>query len=80
MLTPSPLQIPYSYIYRINSHDRFLRVRLMTRRQWSCAGGAHAVELLAREGLHFACRRYKYLSHKVGMAVPSTPLKNPPNP
>lgn len=46
-------------------HDRFLAVRFTNRRHWCSAGGAHAVEVLAQQGIHFACRRYKYINHKV---------------
>lgn len=62
---PSPL----SHVYR---HDRFLAVRFTNRRHWCSANGAHAVELLAKQGLHFACRRYKYINHKVNQSFDFT--------
>lgn len=37
----------------------------MNRRHWCSASGAYAVEVLTKHGLHFACRRYKYINHKV---------------
>lgn len=53
-----------TFMHRALGSDRFMCVHLSNRRQWWNERGARALRLLAEEGLHFACRRYKYINHK----------------
>lgn len=44
--------------------DRFLRVQVQ-RGKWCSDSGKAAIQHLATHGLSFACRRYRYIGHKV---------------
>ena len=39
-------------------------MHLSDRRHWWSAHGARALEILAKDGISFACRRYRYINHK----------------
>ena len=54
-----------TFMHRAVGGDRFMRVQFSNRRHWWSERGGHALQVLAQEGIHFACRRYKYINHKL---------------
>lgn len=56
---------------RVYRADRFLRVQVQ-RGKWCSDSGRAAIQHLATHGLSFACRRYRYIGHKVTSPCPRT--------
>jgi hypothetical protein len=59
------LLITSRYVYVCRA-DRFLRVQVQ-RGKWCSDAGKAAIQHLATHGLSFACRRYRYIGHKVSL-------------
>lgn len=61
----------------VGSADRFIRAQVKSRQQWWTAEGKAAVQRLAQHGISFACRRYRYVGHRVRAGTTKLLLSSP---